>query len=415
MSHKDANVRAKSFLEFVKEAVEVESPESTQTAQDDQTEPTPEPTNLNPAPAPNAALAPDLESIPLPNSSVATPESPAPVVPAPINPMEPVTAPLQIGMGNDSKTIILNGYVSNIGDTHANKVITDQIVASDSSMVEQINLYELNIMSVDVNDTGKEPADGMSQIYKAIDDASVLIISAEVKNGQISGVLQTCLERIAQHYTKQELRNKVLGTVITGKEASHVSTRSSIVTFAMGMGMIVGGDCNIYSVSDDTLGVHSPADVTSFMTCINELVKATSSIRQTIQANAVGGEAPFMSYDDFDSQMSDVPTEHGTDIHDGNHDDAEPEADPVGDNADIAEFTKSFADINDDEPVAEEAPEASTQAPEPTDLSSDAGTGSEEEEVAVGEEEVVTEEEEEECCDDDEDEDEILSFDKFAG
>lgn len=407
MSHKDANVRAKSFLEFVSEAVEVESPESTQTAQDDQTEPTPEPTDLNPAPAPNAALAPELESIPLPNApdAVATPEAPAAVVPAPIDPSEPVVAPLQIGMGGGSKTIILNGYVSNIGDTHANKVITDQIVASDSSMVEQINLYELNIMSVDVNDSGKEPADGMSQIYKAIDDASVLIISAEVKNGQISGVLQTCLERIAQHYTKQELRNKVLGTVITGKEASHVSTRSSIVTFAMGMGMIVGGDCNIFSVSDDTLGVHAPADVTSFMTCINELVKATSSIRQTIQANAAGDEAPFMSYDDFDSQMSDVPTEHGTDIHDGNHDDAEPEAEGAVDDSDIAEFTKPFADINDDEPVAEETP---TEAPEPTDLSSDAPAGEEEEEVAVAEEE--------ECCGEEEEEDdEIMSFDKFAG
>lgn len=208
-----------------------------------------------------------------------------------IEPSVEHTSTPSINTDKSCKVVFLSGVVSTIGKENANAIISTKLkdkLCSDGECKE-VQLFQLNIQPAS---EGDEPMDGMVQVYDVVKDADAIIVCSDLKKGQISSVLQTTLERLSNHFKSKELRNKVFGSVITGDEDSHQSIKSSLLNFANNMGMIVGGDCNVFCcISEgETLGDcgHDfEADTTCSATCIKELCYATSSIRSTVETATV--------------------------------------------------------------------------------------------------------------------------------
>lgn len=216
------------------------------------------------------------------------------------------------------KVLFLCGVVSSIGKESINCEISDILKDKIGGESKEIQLFQLNIQPAT---EGEEPMDGMVQVYDAIADVDAIIVCSDLKKGQVSSVLQATMERLSNHFKHKELRNKVFGSVITGEEDAHQNVKSSLLNFANNMGMIVGGDCNVFCClsEGETLGSCShdyEAETSTTAVCIKELCYATASIRSSVSVQPVEVEkidkptaiSSLLNFDEFDKDEDDDVT-----------------------------------------------------------------------------------------------------------
>ena len=180
---------------------------------------------------------------------------------------------------------------------------TDELKEKLACDCEEIYLYQLNIQSP----KKVEPRDGMEMIYSKIEEADAVIFACESKKGSLSEELKNVVDRLKAHYTESELRNKVFGTIIIGKEDEKI--KDDLILCAINdLGMIVGGDC-VY------VGTGESTDLTTMALCITNLCNATISIRGSVTADNVPNDnvdAEIDTYGSFvDREQSEDPTDLG--------------------------------------------------------------------------------------------------------
>jgi NAD(P)H-dependent FMN reductase len=222
---------------------------------------------------------------------------------------------------SEMKIVILNGVVASSSSTQnpassLSATIQDKIGATDT---KEIKLFQLNIQPL--NDGTDEPLDGMELVYQTLEGADAVIVVSNIKKGQISSVLQTAMERIGNYYKQKELRNVVFGSIVAGEEDAHQNVKASLLNFANNMGMIVGGDCNVFCCAEegDSCDHQYESDTTCAATCIKELCNATKAIRSTItpQSSKDGATAllsitdTIKTFDEFEKGMDAAPVDKG--------------------------------------------------------------------------------------------------------
>jgi multimeric flavodoxin WrbA len=163
---------------------------------------------------------------------------------------------------------------------------------------EVIYLYQLNIQSP----KKQEPRDGMEMIYGKIEEADAVIFACTSKKGSLTEELKNVIERLKAHYTESELRNKVFGTIIIGKEDDKLKDEL-ILTAINDLGMVVGGDC-VY------VGTGESADLTTMALCVFNLCNATIGIRGSVNVENDNVQAEIDTYGEFvDREQSEDPTD----------------------------------------------------------------------------------------------------------
>jgi multimeric flavodoxin WrbA len=224
---------------------------------------------------------------------------------------------------SEMKVVVLNGVVATSTSavnpaTSLSVAIQEKIGALDT---KEIKLFQLNIQPL--SDGAEEPLDGMDLVYQAIQGADAIIVVSNIKKGQISSVLQAAMERIGNYYKQKELRNVVFGSVIAGEEDAHQNVKSSLLNFANNMGMIVGGDCNVFCCAEEGESCEHQyeADTTCAATCIKELCAATKTIRASVPAATTEVPAStsvlpslsdaIKSFDEFEKGMDVAPVDNG--------------------------------------------------------------------------------------------------------
>jgi NAD(P)H-dependent FMN reductase len=252
---------------------------------------------------------------------------------AEVEPVEPEMHTMDSPMStvHDDKlcnVVFLCGVVATMGKDNPNAVISGKLKSKLGEDCKEVQLFQLNIQPAS---EGEEPMDGMVQVYDAVKDADAIVVCSDLKKGQISSVLQATLERLSNHFKTKELRNKVFGTVITGQEDAYQSVKSTLLNFANNMGMIVGGDCNVFCcISEgESLGdcQHNyEADTTNAATCIKELCFATATIRgavdekpaTSIDVKPISPISSVLNFDDFDNKVdSETPVDTALEVKDG--------------------------------------------------------------------------------------------------
>ena len=280
------------------------------------------------------------------------------------------------------KIVIINGCEpESTTDTK-----TDELKEKLDCDCDEIYLYQLNIQSVKKT----EPRDGMEMIYSKIEEADAVIFACESKKGALSEELKNVIDRLKAHYVESELRNKVFGTIIIGKEDNKIKD-DMILCAINDLGMIVGGDC-VY------VGTGESADLTTMALCIANLCDATISIRGSVSAtdnvDNDNVEAEIDNYGEFvDREQSEDPTdlalgddlpEEGTEENDsfvdalkGNLEDAF-----GGDDEDDSEEKEDEDDEDEDEDSTDDSEEDSEEeSDEDEDEDEDDSTEEEEERV----------------------------------
>lgn len=212
---------------------------------------------------------------------------------------------------NSCKVVFLSGVVGTVGKENANTQITTVLkekLCGDNC--KEVQLFQLNIQPAS---EGEEPMDGMVQVYEAIEEADAIIVCSDLKKGQISSVLQTTLERLSNHYKSKELRNKIFGSVINGQEDAHQNVKSALLNFANNMGMIVGGDCNVFC--GEELG-DIETETSNASVCIKELCCATASIRGSVVEHPTPSVdykptaiSTILNFDDFEDKGDEISDE----------------------------------------------------------------------------------------------------------
>ena len=179
---------------------------------------------------------------------------------------------------------------------------TDELKEKLACDCEEIYLYQLNIQSP----KKVEPRDGMEMIYSKIEEADAVIFACETKKGSLSEELKNVVDRLKAHYTESELRNKVFGAIIVGKEDDKL--KNELVLCAINdLGMIVGGDC-VY------VGTGESADLTTMALCVTNLCNATIGIRGSVAENIPNEnvDSEIDTYGSFvDREQSEDPTDLG--------------------------------------------------------------------------------------------------------
>jgi multimeric flavodoxin WrbA len=177
---------------------------------------------------------------------------------------------------------------------------TDELKEKLGCDCEEIYLYQLNIQSP----KKQEPRDGMEMIYGKIEEADAVIFACTSKKGSLTDELKNVIDRLKGHYTESELRNKVFGTIIIGKEDTKLKDEL-ILTAINDLHMVVGGDC-VY------VGEGESTDLSTMAVCMSNLCNATIGIRGAVNVPNENVDTEIDTYGEFvDREQSEDPTELG--------------------------------------------------------------------------------------------------------
>lgn len=239
-------------------------------------------------------------------------------------------------IGNSPISIlVINGCEH--GSDVEKKIEEFQNKIADCCSIIEIPLYQLNIQN-----TKKDVKDGMVQIYNALEKANALIIACEVNKGKMSDQLETAISRIKNYYTKNELKNKIFGSIILGNDEK--VKNDMVLTAINDLSMIVSADC-FFSAGKD-----SNSNIKTF----SETIKSLSNLMIPVSDIENEGTDIETDIEISDSGLEEIENENETEIENELNNDADVDVDTDIDIKNFDEFTENSDSESDSDSDSED-------------------------------------------------------------